>query len=175
MRVPKNKIKENQYTSGNEFVEKESFRPYKGYYYIIDGNKYYSGKTFDLKAIELTKNSPQTAKVKSFTGNSLKYFLLAATPAVKGVMSKPSNVSGINSNIAIDTTGENKTTNRFFIKKSNENPILIKEVNEETYNNTTDPIYIKATLSWNTQTGFNSGEVDALDKTSMSGIKAFVG
>lgn len=173
MRVPKNKIKENQYTSGNEFVEKESFRPYKGYYYILDGNKYYSGKTFDLKAIELTKNSPQTAKVNSFTGNTLKYFLLNASPAVKGIMSKPSNVSGINSNIPV-TTGENKTISRYFIKKSNENPILIREVSEETYNNTVDPIYIKAILNWNTQIGFNPSEVDNLDKTSMNGIKAFL-
>jgi hypothetical protein len=172
MRIPKSQIKENQYTSGNELVEKGSFKPYKGDYYIISGDKYFSGKVFNPKAIELIKNSPQTAKVKSFSGNTLKYFL-GAPSSIKNLMSKSAPVSGINSNQP-PVTSVNETTNRYFVKQQNLSPILIREVNEETFNNTTDPIYIKAILKWNSQTGFNQNEVDALDKNYMIGIKSFL-
>jgi hypothetical protein len=172
MRIPKSQIKENQYTSGNELVEKGSFKPYKGYYYIVNGDKFFSGKTFDPKAIELIKNSPQTAKVKTFSGNTLKYFLNAPA-SIKNLMSKPSVVEGVNPNIPVSTS-KNETINRYFIKQQNTTPILIREVTEETYNSTTDPIYIKAILKWNSQTGFNQNEIDALDKVYMIGIKAFL-
>jgi hypothetical protein len=172
MRIPKNQIKENQYTTGNEFVEKESFKPYKGYYYILSGNKFFSGKTYDVRAIEIIKQSPQTAKVSTFTGDSLKYFFNAPT-LIKNLMSKPSVVKGINPNIPVSTS-TNETISRYFIKQQNVSPILIKEVNEETFNNTTDPIYIKAILKWNSQTGFNKSEVEAFDKSYMIGIKDFL-
>ena len=73
LRVPKNKIKEGLYTSGNEFVEKDSYKPYKGYYYSM-GGAFFSGKVFNIRAIEVIKNSSETVKVKSFDLNTLKYF-----------------------------------------------------------------------------------------------------
>ena len=173
MKIPLNQIKSNQYTSGGELVEKTSFKEYKGYYYVI-GDKYFSGKEYNPKTIELVKNSPQTSKVNSFSGDTLKYFYSAA-PAIQNIISKPQSVSGINTNPS-PLTSENKITNRYFIKKQNTTPVLIKEVSEDTFNNTTDPIYIKVSLKFDpAQGGFNKEQVDYVDKYQMQGLKVFLG
>ena len=54
MRLPKNIISENLYTSGNEFVDATTNSLYQGYYYEING-KFYAGGTFDSKAPEIIK------------------------------------------------------------------------------------------------------------------------
>jgi hypothetical protein len=171
LRIPLNQIKSNQYTSGGELVEKTSFKEYKGYYYVI-GDKYFSGKEYNPKAIELVKSSPQTSKVSSFSGDTLKYFY-SAPPAIQNMISKPQVVNGINTS-ASPTISENKVTNRYFIKKQNVTPVLIKEVNEDTFNNTTDPIYIKIALKYDPTQGFNKEQVDYIDKYQMPGLKTYL-
>mgnify|MGYP003350514614 CR=1 FL=1 len=60
MRVPKNIIKEAQYTSGGEFINPAKTL-YKGYYYELNG-KYFTGKTYSKDSIPLTK-------IDTFKGN----------------------------------------------------------------------------------------------------------
>jgi hypothetical protein len=44
--IPADKILENQYTKGNEFTDSTG-KDYQGYYCVVTGNKYYTGKTYN--------------------------------------------------------------------------------------------------------------------------------
>ena len=56
--VPADKILENQYTKGNEFVSLTTGKYYQGYYCIILDNKYYEGKTYNSQSKQLKKIDP---------------------------------------------------------------------------------------------------------------------
>ena len=171
IRIPKSKIKENLYTSGNEFVEKGSYKPYKGYYYSL-GEQYFSGKTFNPNALEIIRQSPETNKVGSFGADILKYFY-AASPLIQNALTSPTEIRGIKFTPTQEDINRGYA-NRYFVKKQNSNPIAITEVSEETYNSLTNPTYIKAVLLWKVSTGFNQSEVNTLDADYMTGIKTFL-
>lgn len=171
IRVPKNKIQENLYTSGNEFVEKGSYKPYKGYYYSV-GGQYFSGKTFNSNALEIIRQSPETNKVNSFGADILKYFY-KASPTIQNILTSPTEIRSISFTPSQDDINRGYA-NRYFVKKQNSNPIFIAEVSEETYNNLTNPLYIKAMLKWETNAEFNQIEVNNLDREYMTGIKTFL-
>ena len=171
LRVPKNKIKEGLYTSGNEFVEKDSYKPYKGYYYSM-GGAFFSGKVFNIRAIEVIKNSSETVKVKSFDLNTLKYFY-NASKSIQNILTSQTEVKGVNFTVTQAVIDKGSAT-RYFVKKQNASPILINEVNEENYNKLKNPVYIKVALLWKVLTGFNQNEINTLDKSNMVGIKTFL-
>ena len=56
--IPADKILENQYTKGNEFVSLTTGKYYQGYYCIILDNKYYEGKTYNSQSKQLKKIDP---------------------------------------------------------------------------------------------------------------------
>lgn len=59
--IPKNKIVENQYTNGTGIRNNITLRftrtqiPFIGFYNVINGNKYFSGKTYTEKSKPLEK------------------------------------------------------------------------------------------------------------------------
>lgn len=171
MKIPINKIQENLYTEGNEFVEKKSFRPYKGYYYST-GNNFYSGKIFNLNAIEIVKKSKETEKVSSLNNESLNYFFNSSN-STKGIIINQTEIKGIHFTPSEEDIKKGFAT-RYFIKKQNTNPILIKEINKNTFNSLNNPIYLKSQLIWKVNSGFNQEDIDNLDKYYMNGIKAFL-
>jgi hypothetical protein len=58
---PKSQIKTNLYTNGGEYYLVSNQQPYKGYYYVISGNSYLTGKTPEEgKNQALTKTPPPT-------------------------------------------------------------------------------------------------------------------
>ena len=171
MRIGINKIQESQYTSGGEFVEKISLKPYVGYYYAV-GNIFYSGKGFDVNAIEITKVNDSTKKIDNLNLESLKYFF-NSSDKTKNIISSTTNLKGIHF-VPNDEVIKKGFTTRYFIKKSNNTPILIVEVTKSDYDDITGPIYSKSSLIWNISGGFNQTEIDNLDKGEMKGIKAFL-
>jgi hypothetical protein len=171
LRIPNNQIKENLYTSGNEFVEKVSYKEYKGYYCAV-GNKFLSGKNYNSNAIEIIRSTPSTNKVKGFNANILKYFY-QAPKSIQNILTNQTEVRGINFIPSQETINIGYTA-RYFVKKTNVSSIYITEISEETFTNLKNPIYIKASLLWKVNTGFNQSEVEFLDKSSMSGIKTFL-
>jgi hypothetical protein len=61
MYYPKSQIKTNLYTPGGEFYLVSNDKPYKGYYHVISGNSYITGRTPDEgKNQQLSKNPPST-------------------------------------------------------------------------------------------------------------------
>lgn len=68
MYIPKNRIKTNLYTPGNEFVIKETGENYTGYYHQFYTGVYITGKTPNEKPnLELIKNSSQTNGIEEAT------------------------------------------------------------------------------------------------------------
>ncbi len=64
MYIPKNKIKENQYTIGKQYIVKSTGKEYIGYYYTLSDGKSFSGKnpqyTPSLELIQYTGLSIQS-------------------------------------------------------------------------------------------------------------------
>jgi hypothetical protein len=162
IRIPSNKI-QSKYTSGNELMFKETYREYKGHYYEMNGNLY-AGKEFSSTAPELMKiNSPKVNR-------------LLTNPATI-VYGKVSNIKIPNSIIPSFIYQADKQTTRFvdryFTKKTNVVPIVIKEISKETYNSVkNDPIYVSIMIRWDNE-GSNTLTLENAEK-QMSGIKKFL-
>jgi len=80
--IPKSRIQENLYTNGTGFGKNVMLRfpdtkkPYIGFYVVINGNKYYGGKTYDensklLEQYKLPINPSAIASAGSIPLNSL--------------------------------------------------------------------------------------------------------
>lgn len=137
--IPRNLIVENQYTYGGEFFELSTGKSYKGYYCIVQEDKYYTGKTYISTSIELVKTKPTIstdAKVNS---------------------SFPDNRFGV----------------RYFSKKINNNPILIKEINKDTYNQLLNNPFYQVLSIDGTQIFSGSRILDEANK-KMVGLKTFL-
>jgi len=135
--VPADKILENQYTRGNEFVSLTTGKYYQGYYYIILGNKYYEGKTYNSQSKQLKKVDP--------------------TPVPPPPVSLPPQT----------------TPTRYFLKKINIFPVVIKEVDEQTYNSLINNAYYQKATVESEIIFRNSSELDKAER-QMPGLKAWL-
>lgn len=135
MRIPSNIVVTGKYTIGKEYMYLNSYKEYQGYYYELN-NKIFAGEKFST-------NSPELIKIESDKVNTL---LTRAATYTYGFLSKikiPNNIVSAspqeNSN-SYDKGGE--VFLKFYCKKNNINPILIKQIDEKTYFNLkNDPIY----------------------------------
>ena len=167
IRIPQNIIIESKYTIGNEFILLSSYQVYQGYYYEING-KYFVGKDFNPDA-------PELQKILSLKSNNL---LKIASSFIFG------KISGININqkstptsIIYQPTEEDYSRGysiRYFYKKINTTPIIIKETNQENYNLLiNDPLYQVALIKWGTLKINDTNLTQA--EQQMPGLKAFLG
>jgi hypothetical protein len=166
MKIPKNQLIENQYTSGGEYVNTSNNLIYSGYYCIVSG-RYFIGKTFDLYAIELKPlNIQEVDKLNIINNlpNNLPNSL--SQKIVSSVMDTQVNVISVSKN-------SEKGNFRYFSKQTNIFPIIIKEVSQSTFNNIkTNPLY--QTLAINSNAIFdNSAVLNEADKTFV-GLKDFL-
>ena len=165
MRVPKNIIQTGKYTSGNEFVEEKTNKPYQGYYYELNGSLY-TGREYSIDAIKIIKKQDQN---QLYNSSNTALFSL-----VSGITSQQLTVPPINStnvNSLSDEGLRSYSSTRFFIQKINVNPIIIKEVDEKSYISVRgNPLY-KTTFI-----GVYNGVEQNLDKaeSQMPGLKTFL-
>lgn len=157
LKLPKNQILTSKYTSGGEYVTDKEYKNYQGYYYELN-NKVYAGKEFNATASVLLKsNSPEINKL-------ITNPLTSIYGAISGVKLPQTNIS------SIPFTGEEKM--RYFIKKINANPIVIKEVNKSNFDQIkSDPLY--QSLEVDFKYSITDTELNNLDK-QMPGIKAYL-
>jgi hypothetical protein len=166
IRIPQNIIVESKYTSGNEYIIIDTNIIYKGYYYEMNG-KIFAGKEFDINAIELQKLLPK----------NINPFLLQVSSYVYG---KLSNIK-LNNTLPISTiyqpTQEDYDIGysiRYFYKKINTTPIIIKETNKENYDLLiNDPLYQVVLIKWGTLKINDTNLTQA--EQQMPGLKAFLG
>jgi hypothetical protein len=154
--IPKSRILENQYTNGTGIGNNLSLRfisskiPYVGFYNIVNGNKYSTGKTFT-----------ETSKPLE------KYNLIAtafATVATAGSIATTAN------SLFKKSTTSLETNFRYFYKDLGTSNILIKEIDQKAYNqlaNQPSSNYQVISFDSTTQT------IDEVNQ-QMPGLKAFL-
>lgn len=142
LRIPKNIIVTAKYTSGKEFILKSSYTEYKGYYYEMN-DKIFAGKEFNIDAPELIKTSSSDLNI--LFQNPLTFLF--------GKLSKINLTSTSLQSYTFIPTQEDIARGyaiRYFVKKTNQTPILIKEVNLDDFNKLkTNSLYIVVSVKYN--------------------------
>jgi len=152
--IPKSRIQESLYTNGTGVGANIALRyisnkvPYIGFYNIVNGNKYSTGKTLDdnSKSLETYNTSLTVASTIAATGS---------VPTLKNSL--------VNSNALSSST-------RYFYKDLGTTNINIKEIDKNAYNqlaNQTSSNYQVISYNPNTQT---LNEVNS----QMSGLTTFL-
>jgi hypothetical protein len=153
--IPKSRIQESLYTNGTGIGANIALRyvdnrvPYLGFYNIVNGNKYSTGKTFDNNSKSL-----ETYNISSLTASTIA--AAGSVPTLKNSLA--------NSNALSPST-------RYFYKNLNTSSILIKEIDKNAYNqlaNQPSSNYQAISYNSNTQT---LEEVN----NQMPGLIAFLG
>jgi hypothetical protein len=131
--IPKNRIKENQYTNGTGIGNNLSLRftvskvPYVGFYNVINGSKYFTGKVYDTNSKPLEK-----------------YNIIQTLPSV--IAAAGSIATGVNLNTSTGNI-------RYFYKDLTSSDISIKEINQSSYNQLSgNPSMIYQVISYNSKT-----------------------
>lgn len=151
IRIPQNQIVKSKYTAGKEYMYKDTYREYQGYYYELN-NKLFTGKEFDSNAPELIL-IPKNNNVPSGF-NSL---LTKASTYVYGKISG----TKINSERPLSFIYNYDSDVRYFSYQINKNQI--KEINEDTFKTfQTNPLYILTKLSFTL--GFDEQELKEAEK-----------
>jgi len=165
MRYPKNQLKENLYTSGGEFIEIISNRVYSGYYWEGNG-RYFVGKTVNNNSNELRKiTSTEIEKLK--ISNNLP----ASLPSK--ISKNFTDLLNTNQSVSSIPLGSSTDTDRYFVKQTNVNPILIKEVNKTNFDQIrNNPIYQTLVLPGNS-VYLDSPEINKAEIT-FPGITSFL-
>ena len=136
IQIPKNRILENQYTNGTGIGKNLALRfvrskiPYIGFYCIINGSKYFTGKTYDEK----TSRPLEKYSIIQAASNALAGAGSVVTQA-NSLLSDKSNIT------------------RYFYKDLNVKDIKIKEIDQKTFNvlsQRNDPSF--QVISFNSQT-----------------------
>ncbi len=173
LRIPKNIIVTSKYTSGKEFLIKNSYTEYKGYYYELNG-KTFAGKNFDVNAPELEK----------ITSSNLNLLLLRASTYLYGKLSnttipiKPDQPQSYVFNPTKEDY-DNGFAIRYFYKKINISPTIFKEISKDTFNEyKTNSLYQTISIRYifgasADQNKFDPIGVEQAEK-EMPGIKAFL-
>jgi hypothetical protein len=166
MRVPKNIIQTGKYTSGGEFVEEKTNKPYQGYYYELNGSLY-TGREYSIDAIKIIKKQDQN---QLYNSSNTALFSLVSGITSQQLLTPP--INSINVNNLYDEGIPLDSSTRFFTQKINVNPIIIKEVDEKSY------IYVQGNPLYKTTfTGIynniNQSLIQANDQ--MPGLRTFLG
>ena len=147
---PKSQIQTNLYTNGGEYYLVSNQQPYKGYYYIVSGNSYFTGKNPNENQNQaLTKIPPPTpedtdgvfpsnqivVQRKSYesmdVGNIKNNQIYSITP--KKSVSSNRILPSFNSPTPTSRNYKEGEFQRYFCKKNNE--IVYFEISQKTFQN----------------------------------------
>jgi hypothetical protein len=160
MRVPSNIIQTGKYTSGGEFVEELSNKPYQGHYYELNGSLY-TGKEYSVDAIKIIKKQDQNQLYNNSNTAVFSFMSGITSQQLSSVIVKGNPFAEL-------SHGDDLS---FYSRQLNINPIIIKSIDEKTYLSLQgNPLY-KTTFVGN-YNGVNQN-VDQAD-TQMPGLKTFL-
>jgi hypothetical protein len=162
IKIPRNIIIEAKYTQGKEYMTINTYKEYQGYYYELN-DRIFAGKEFDIFAPELmrfssNKFNPLLTQLSTYAYAALSGIKLNNTIPPFIIAGKSGKDGGL----------------RYFYKKINVTPIIIKETNEETYKNlNNNPLYQFVTVLYD---DFNVPDQNSLNQAEkiMPGISLFV-
>jgi len=122
MRVPLNIIQTGKYTSGGEFVEELSNKPYQGYYYELNGFLY-TGKEYSVNAVKIIKKQNQNQLYNNSNTAMFSFMSGITSQQLSSIIVKGIPFGEL-------PHGENLS---FYSRQLNINPIIIKSIDEKTY------------------------------------------
>jgi hypothetical protein len=172
--IPESKYRKPKYTSGEDFTELESEKPYKGFYIELYDGRYLAGKTPEEGGVELVKESKLKDQLMMLVGPA------ATIPAL---------LAGAFKKKPTQSEKDKGVTKRNFIQDKNNNKII--ETDPDTYAQAKQelPNSIFVEVDWIIQgpadnqivNGYpfegaaskNKKTIEALEKT-MPGISTFV-
>jgi len=164
VRLPSNITIQSQYTIGKEYINVKTNEEYQGYYYEING-KTFAGKVFNVLA-------PELKRITIF--DSQNPFLKKASSFLYGTLSnvKLNNIIAFGKTFTFtDEEMIQGYKTRYFAKKLNETPILIKEVSKEEFEILKiNPIYQLAQIDYKLN---NNNDLDKYDQI-MPGLGGFL-
>jgi hypothetical protein len=162
IKIPSNQIQESKYTAGEELIVESTNATYKGYYCEFN-NTLYAGRTYTIASPKLLKIENRNTLLSKGTSTAL-YSLVSGTSSNSLSTSKiPSIPTSIYSK-DIELT--------FYYRKINETSIIIKQINETTYQSIKpNPLY------QTTYIGKYQGKTQTIDdaEKQLPGMKAFLG
>lgn len=160
MRVPLNLIKTGKYTTGGEFVFKNTNASYKGYYYELN-DSYFIGKKFNPEAEEIIK-----LKDSNLLLSNAATFIYSTISGITSQQLAPKKIQSIQPNMDTDIVPV-----RYFVKQTNIIPSSIKEVNEDTYNSVLNNPLFQTTF-----VGKHNGINQSIDQANIQipGLKSFL-
>lgn len=164
MIIPPSIIEDNLYTIGGEFINKNTYKEYQGYYYEIN-NRFYIGKEFNPNSIELIKKN--SSEVNPLLANP-KTATYGKLTGIKIQQNKPKSVP------FAPTTDDFQQGYqiRYFAKKLNVTPILIREINQANFFKlSNDPLYQTLEVKYNFD--ITPQQILELNK-KMSGLGAYI-
>jgi hypothetical protein len=158
LRIPTNQIITSKYTIGKEYLVLNTHKEYQGYFYEMN-NKFFAGKEFDI-------NAPELIKVTSDKVNPL---LLNPKTSTYGKLSgiKLDNTDVRYYNDQIESERNDIVTQYFVRNITQTNPIIIKQVDSETFNKLqTNPLYQKTSLDFipGTTKGYSKKDIERAEK-----------
>lgn len=164
VRVPSNQIVTSKYTIGKEFIVESTYKDYQGYYYEFN-DSYYAGEKFSTTAPKLIKSTSNKVN-KLLLNPKTEEYAKASNYQLQLAVPPPSQAN----------TFENvpdglEDYNAYFYKKMVGKDILIKQIDEQSYNQyQNNPFYqvIKVKLN-NSDTGIGFEELERADN-EMSGF-----
>jgi hypothetical protein len=164
VRLPSNITIQSQYTIGKEYIDIKTNKEYQGYYYEING-KTFAGKVFNVLA-------PELRKITIF--DLQNPFLKKASSFLYGTLSKVKLNNTVASGKTFTFTDEEMIQGyktRYFAKKLNETPILIREISKEEFKILkTNPIYQLAQIDYKLN---NNNDLNKYDQI-MPGLGGFL-
>ena len=162
MKIPSNLIQTGKYTSGGEYVEAVSNKPYQGYYYELSG-VFYAGKEYNKNAPKLIK----AQEANQLYNNNLDTAIFSINSGITSqqLQSPPFY------NLPVSDLTYRNTAIRFFAKKTNNTPILIREINENAYTSLKND-FIHQTIYIGTYQGITLTSEQTYSQ--MIGLKEFV-
>jgi len=171
LRIPKNKIQEGKYTAGGEYIVESTNTIYQGYYYEVN-SVFYAGKSFDVNALKLIPIKDRNTLLNR--GLSLALF-----STISKITSQTLQQPKITSIPNGPTTSRNITsdTNRFYCSKVNQQPIIIKEIDETTYTSLkSNSLYKVTSVKFVPSPGYAQGIPQNLDQAEkeLPGIRTFL-
>jgi hypothetical protein len=164
IRVPSNQIVTSKYTAGSEFLVESTNTVYIGYYYELNNN-FYAGKSYNAK-------SPKLIKIKDRNTLLSKNTSLAIFSLISGITSQQlssTKIPSLPTNSFIG--GYDPSITNFYCNKITNNPILIKNINEDDYKSLqSNPLY------QTTYIGIYNNKSQTLDQANQQipGLKIFL-
>jgi len=159
IRIPKNQI-QKKYTIGKEYMYKNTYKEYQGYYYIIN-NRIFAGKDFNVNSPELVVLKIKEIDTLQNNPEVEKYIKLAKKrPPLEETPPKP-----LEDSLASVPTDDSEYT-AYFYKKRIGNDLLIKEISKEGFEELqNNPIYQTISVVVNQgDAGISVEEVNRVEK-----------